>query len=196
MIWMNEGNNVLWTHDVNKIQSGDFCFLLSCGQIISNKLLSRNKHNLVVHESDLPHGKGWSPLSWQILEGKNEIPIVLFEATSSVDSGNIYIKEIMSFNGTELVDELRQVQATHTISMCLKFIRDYPSILSSAHPQSGEATYYRKRTAKDSRIDPKVSIIDQFNLLRIVDNERYPAFFEYLGEKYVLHIEKVKRNEI
>ena len=34
-----------------------------------------------------------------------------------------------------------------------------------------------KRTPADSEIDPGKSILEQFNLLRIVDSERYPAFF-------------------
>ena len=34
------------------------------------------------------------------------------------------------------------------------------------------------------------SIKDQFNLLRIVDDERYPAFFEIDGSKYFIKIYK------
>jgi len=38
-------------------------------------------------------------LTWQILEGKNEIPITLSEPEESVDGGKIYIQDIMHFNG-------------------------------------------------------------------------------------------------
>ena len=41
----------------------------------------------------------------------------------------------------------------------------------------------------DSRLDPDDTIAQQFNLLRVVDNERYPAFFELLGRRYILKIE-------
>ena len=34
-----------------------------------------NKNNIVVHASDLPKGRGFSPMSWQILEGKNKIKL-------------------------------------------------------------------------------------------------------------------------
>jgi len=50
----------------------------------------------------------------------------------------------------------------------------------------------RKRVPDDSRIDPNESIAKQFNLLRLADAKRYPAFFEYLGVKYVIKIEKEK----
>ena len=180
-----------WTHNVNNIKKGDFVFYLSCGQIVKREILDLNKHNLVVHESDLPEGKGWSPLSWQILEGRNEIPICLFEAAEKVDSGQIYIKKKMIFNGDELVNELRDKQAEYSISMCKEFIENYPDIIKKAQPQSGKETFYPKRTPADSMLDANKSLTEQFNLLRIVDNENYPAYFIYNGNKYILKIEKV-----
>lgn len=69
--------------------------------------LSHNAHNLVVHSSALPHGRGWSPITWQILEGKNEIPTTLIEAGETVDSGCIYARHQMQFKGNELLDEIR-----------------------------------------------------------------------------------------
>ena len=35
------------------------------------------------------------------------------------------------------------------------------------------------------------TIKEQFNLLRIVDNNYYPAFFEYNGYRYKIQINKV-----
>ena len=36
-------------------------------------LLNRNRYNFVVHESDLPKGRGFAPVSWTILEDGKEI---------------------------------------------------------------------------------------------------------------------------
>ncbi|MGA1545300.1 MAG: formyltransferase family protein [Saprospiraceae bacterium] len=179
-------------HDVELIAEGDIVFYLSCSQIVSTQILSKNKHNLVVHESSLPAGRGWSPLTWQIVEGKNEIPIVLFEATEKVDSGKIYLKDLLKFKGTELVNELREQQARKSIELCCLFVHNYPEIIARGKEQKGGASYYRRRTPKDSEIDPSKSIQDQFNLLRIVDNERYPAFFDIKGERYYIKISKSK----
>ena len=184
------GHTVVWRHNVSQIKNGDVAFYLSCGQIVPANILSRNKHNLVVHESALPHGKGWSPLTWQILEGKYEIPITLFEAEEFVDSGNIYIQDVMHFNGTELVKELRQKQAEYSIKICVSFVEDYPGIVSRGTGQSGELSYYKKRGPDDTKLDPDKTIREQFNLLRVVDNERYPAYFELNGMRYRLKIEK------
>ena len=67
--WSKEGHRISWVHQPEEIPRGDFCFLLGCGKIVGRETLGRNHHNLVVHESPLPKGKGWSPLTWQILEG-------------------------------------------------------------------------------------------------------------------------------
>lgn len=189
-----DGHTVSIVHKVAEIPQGDFVFFLGCGQIVPLSILKRNKHNLVVHESDLPKGKGWSPLTWQILEGKNEIPVCLFEAAESVDSGKIYLKETMKFSGAELVDDLRKTQAETSIRLCLQFVREYPSILEKGVEQRGASTFYRRRTREDSRLDPGKTIKEQFNLLRTVDNERYPAFFEINGRKYFLKIERSGEN--
>ena len=39
-------------------------------------------------------------------------------------------------------------------------------------------------------IDLNKNLKSQFNLLRICDNEKYPAFFNYKNKKYILKIFK------
>jgi len=168
------------------IPHGDLAFFLSCEQIIGRELLERNTHNLVIHESDLPKGKGWSPLTWQIIEGQNHIPITLFEAEESVDSGDIYLQQVMKFQGHELLEELHQKQGAYTIALVLDFIAKYPNITKRA--QQGTETFYPRRTPQDSELDPSCSLHDLFPLLRTVDNERYPAYFYKNNRKYVLKI--------
>jgi methionyl-tRNA formyltransferase len=187
----NMGHDVTLLHDVKRVADGDIAFFLSCTQIVSKEIRDRNQHNLVVHESDLPKGRGWSPLTWQILEGKNEIPITLFEAEETVDSGRLYLQKIMYFAGDELIEDLRKTQADTTIELCVEFVRDYAQVVANATEQTGKPTYYDRRSPKNSRLDPNKSIADQFNLLRTVDNEVYPAFFELNGTKYTLKITKM-----
>lgn len=171
-----------------QIRQGDVLFLLSCEKILPARLLSLHAHNIVVHESALPAGRGWAPLTWQILEGKNSIPVTLLEAVEPVDSGVIHLQDTIEFTGTELCPELRDAQGRATLSLCQRFIAEYPP--QNPRPQQGDPTFYPKRGPKDSRLDPGKSIADQFDLLRVCDNERYPAWFEFRGQKYILRIEK------
>ncbi|WP_312123811.1 MULTISPECIES: formyltransferase family protein [Lysinibacillus] len=172
------------------IREGDFLFILGYTKIIGVNYLLKNKHNLVVHASALPKGKGWSPLTWQILEGENEIPITLFEASKEVDAGMIYFQDIMKFNGTELVEELRNVLGKYTMNLCQSFIDTYPQCVQNGKMPVGEGTFYSRRTPKDSQLNIHETIKNQFNLLRVVDNEKYPAFFVYKENKYKIEISK------
>ena len=52
----------------------------------------------------------------------------------------------------------------------------------------GKGTYYKRRLPEDSEIDIEKSIKKNFNLLRVVDNEKYPAFFYYKGKKFIIKI--------
>ncbi|WP_202804380.1 UDP-2,4-diacetamido-2,4,6-trideoxy-beta-L-altropyranose hydrolase [Baaleninema simplex] len=193
--WLHDGHRVLWTHEVEELRPGDLCFYLSCGQIVSSEVLARFHNNLVVHESDLPNGKGWSPLTWQILEGKNRIPVTLFEAVDRVDSGDIYLQEWLEFEGHELIDELRQTQAEATLRLCREFVNRYPAVLQSAKPQVGKESFYPRRRPKDSKLDVNRSLAEQFDLLRVVDNEKYPAFFELYDRQYSLKVKLLENNK-
>ena len=138
--------------------------------------LARHRYNLVVHESALPQGQGWSPLTWQILEGASSNPITLFEAAAELDAGPIYLQKQIRLRGHELVDEWRALQASATFELCLDWFDRHQEVVLAANPQYGEASYYPRRRTADSQLDPDLSLAEQFNLLRVVDNERYGAF--------------------
>lgn len=163
-------------------------FILSYHKLIDEKFLKKHDYNIVIHESDLPSGKGWAPLFWQILEGKHEVAFSMFEAGDGVDCGDIYMQRKLILTGCELNKELRSKQALLIMKMCEEFVNEYPKYLVP-NAQEGEETFYPKRCAADSELDVTKSIEEQFNLLRISNNEDYPAFFFMNGKKYILKIE-------
>ncbi len=170
----------------SEINNGWLLFILGCTQILDEVTLNKNRYNLVVHESALPQGKGFAPMSWQILAGESKIPISLISAGKKVDSGDIWLTDFIQLTGTELHQEWRDLQGKKTVELCLKFIEQYGQLQSKK--QIGEESYYPQRKPKDSKLDIDKSLKEQFNLLRLVDNEHYPAFFEYQGKKYTLAI--------
>jgi methionyl-tRNA formyltransferase len=189
------GADLLFDHmQITEEKGYDILFLLSYHKIVPASILKKNRRNIVVHASKLPEGKGWAPMFWQILEGKNEIPFTMFEAGEGVDNGDIYMVKTLKLDGSELHDELRDKQAKITIEMCREFIERYDD-LKDPVPQEGCESFYPKRSPKDSRLDIDKSIREQFSLLRIVDNEEYPAYFDYHGHRYILRIEKEEKNE-
>jgi methionyl-tRNA formyltransferase len=194
MPYVNILKKELVSHEISHVKrkseiiGGDIMFILSCESILKSHFLSLHKNNIVVHPSKVPHGKGWSPLAWQILEGKNKIPVSLFEAVEKVDAGDVYLVDYIELFGHELNDEIKHQQGLTTIRMILKYLDEYNNLIGT--PQSGEETFYKKRDINSNEIDIFKSISEQFNLLRIVDNERYPAFFIKDNKKYFLKIYK------
>ena len=174
--------------DWRELGGGDFLFLVSCHQIISKAVRDTFRHALVLHASALPKGRGMSPHVWQILEGADRITLTLLNAEDALDSGAIWHQVELRFDGTELHDEINRVLFDAEIKL-MDWALDH---CDRTRPiaQIGEPTYYRRRTPTDSRIDPTRPLTESFDLLRIADPDRYPAHFEYRGQKYVIRIEK------
>lgn len=188
--WLAEGHSVSWSHDASTLPGGDLCFYLSYGRIVDAKTRSRYNNNLVVHASDLPKGRGWSPASWLILEGAERLPVTLLEAVDAVDAGPIYLQKWIPLHGSELIDDWRGGLADATIDLARSFVSRHPEILHEAREQTGESSSYPRRRARDSELDSAKTLAEQFNHLRIVDNEEYPAFFRYKDEEFILKISR------
>jgi len=193
--WIQErltmGHAIAWAHDATLLTKSHFCFYFSYSRIVDLSVRSRHHHNVVVHESALPAGRGWSPLTWQVLDGERDITVTLFEAVDAVDAGTIYLQTTISLLGDELVDELREKQAQATFALCHQFLADYPAVVQHGREQHGTPSYYQRRKPIDSQLDLNISLKDQFNLMRVCDNARYPAWFEFAGKRYSLQINRL-----
>jgi methionyl-tRNA formyltransferase len=185
------GDKAIVAREHDTIPNGDAAFYLGCIKITPQIVLARNRRNLVVHASDLPRGRGFSPLTWLVIEGSNTIPVCLLEAIAEVDAGPVIYRDKLEFGGHELIDEMRNLLGNKSVELCLRFLSEPEP--PSGTPQCGEPTYYGRKRPADSRLDPDRSIASQFDLLRVVDNTNYPAFFYYRGHRYTLKIEKMDK---
>jgi methionyl-tRNA formyltransferase len=188
--WRREGHRVRWVHHPREVRRGDVAIVYGSTRILAPEVLKRNRNTVVVHESALPAGRGWSPLAWQILKGKKRIPLTLFEAVERVDAGPVYLRGTVALRGQELADEIHAKVARGAVQLFRTFIRRYPAIVAAGKPQKGRTSFFPRRTTESSRLDPRKSLVRQFNLLRVVDNQRYPAFFYWRGARYRLTIHK------
>jgi len=188
---INSKNHTVYLINSSKdVLSGDILFLISCSEIISKDIRNNFSKTLVIHESDLPQGRGWSPLVWQILEGSNVIPITLLEAEDKVDSGDIWNKSFVQLEDHETFSEINNKIFPEKLKLMDFAIQTFSSITPTAQ-SSENITYYQKRTPSDSKLDTIKSISEQFDLLRIADDVRYPCYFKFRGHKYKIVIEKI-----
>lgn len=185
------GDDAVLCRNHAQIKHGAVAFYLGCIYITPPDVLARNSRNLVVHASDLPRGRGFSPLTWMVLEERNDIPVCLIEAVEAVDAGPVLGRASIDLEGHELIDEIRTALGAATLQLCHEFLDS--DIPPDGVPQEGVPTTYARRRPADSRLDPERSIEAQFNLLRVVDNERYPAFFDHRGHRYQIVVRKMGR---
>ena len=66
----------------------------------------------------------------------------------------------------------------------------FNSVKPKQQDMSLSPSYYSKRTPSDSELDPKKSIADQFDLIRVCDPDRFPAYFQLRGSEYKIRLER------
>lgn len=172
--------------DYNKIQKQNIVMILSYTKVLPIEFLNKNQLNIVIHSSKLPKDKGFAPLSYQILRGKNKIYNTMFKVSEKVDGGPIIMRNSFNVNRTDLYPELREKQAISIIKLIRILLDLYPKL--KYRNQKGRGSFNKKRTNLSSKLNIYKSIKSQFNLLRICDNEKFPAFFYINNQKYILKI--------
>jgi len=176
---------------VRELEGGDLLFLISCGEIVPSEARDKFRKALVIHASPLPEGRGWNPHIWQILAGREHIPVTLLEAADRIDSGDIWHQLVCDIPRDALWDEINARIFDVEVELMNFAVENFATCVPRKQDNSVPATYYAKRSPDDSRIDPARSIVSQFDLIRTCDPNRFPAFFQYLGHTYKLRIEKV-----
>ncbi len=172
------------------LKGGDFLFLISCNEIIKENITNLYNHTLVIHASDLPDGRGWSPLSWQILEGKEKIKLSLIEANQKVDSGRIWLQKEMTISNDMIFEEINKILFESEIYLINQALENSHNIEPYQQDIRDGLKTYKKRKPEDSELDINKDIKSQFDLMRIADPNRYPAFFIIHGRKYKIKLEQ------
>lgn len=170
----------------------DYIFFPHWSWIIPKEIFE--KFNCIVfHMTDLPFGRGGSPLQNLIERGIKETKISAIEVTEVLDGGNIYLKRDLNLNGT--ADEIF-VRASNII-----FFDMIPNIVKSEIipvAQVGDIISFKRRSPSDSNINISIENIEAlYNHIRMLDGEGYPkAFLEYGKFKLELSRASFKGNSI
>ncbi len=185
-----DGHQVELVERATQLSGGDILLLISCAEKITAAVRARYQRNLVIHASDLPQGRGWSPHIWAVLEGKEQLTVTLLDAAEGIDEGAIYKQLRLPVTKDALWDEINA--ALFSMELALMDWAVAHAIETNPQPQAEhQATYYPKRTPLDSELDADKSIAAQWDLIRVCDPNRYPAWFSLHGYRYKVIVEKV-----
>ena len=174
----------------DELSSGDLLFLISCNEKISPSYLKKFRYAMVLHASALPIGRGWSPHIWQIINGETEITLSLIEAQEEIDTGDIFNQLTFFVPRDYLYNEINHLLFLKEIDLMRFAIDKFDQMEGKPQRLDVKPTYFKKRKQSDSEIDPHKTLEEQFNLIRVCDPDRYPAFFYHQGSKFKLILEK------
>lgn len=138
---------------------------------IIDKSIYKKYNCIVFHMTDLPFGRGGSPLQNLIVRGVENTKISALKVSEGIDTGDIYLKKNLNLNGT--AEEIF-MRATNVIFEMIKTIID-----ENIQPQKqiGEVTLFKRRTPSDSNIASLIKIEDVYDHIRMLDAEGYPKAF-------------------
>ena len=135
---------------------------------------------VVFHMTDLPFGRGGSPLQNLIARGINETKISAIAVTEGIDAGPVYLKEPLSLYGSAEEVYMRAAKIIFT-KMIPQIVKDCPQPV----PQTGDVTFFTRRTPVMSELLPDMTLEQIFDYIRMLDADGYPRAFIRLGSKIV-----------
>lgn len=130
---------------------------------------------VVFHMTDLPFGRGGSPLQNLVVRGHQDTVITALRCVEALDAGPVYLKRPLSLLGS--AEEIF-IRADSVIEqMILDIQRDEPSPV----PQSGEPVVFRRRRPEDGDLSAVEGLDQWYDWIRMLDAEGYPSAFLDVG---------------
>lgn len=140
------------------------------------------------HMTDLPYGRGGSPLQNLILRGHCETVMTALKMTSDLDAGPIYQKRPLSLEGS--AQTIFERAAELVIDMMIDIVRTTPWPV----PQKGLITEFHRRIPSQSQLPQEEPLAKIFDFIRMLDAETYPHAFIEWGD-FRLEFSKAKMAE-
>lgn len=126
---------------------------------------------IVFHMTDLPYGRGGSPLQNLIIRGHKETKISAIKVEAGIDTGAIYLKKNLTLEGTA---KKILLSATCIIGEMITEIIQNDLI---PIPQTGEVVEFKRRKPEDGNIIHLNDINLIYDYIRMLDCEGYPSAF-------------------
>ncbi|MDA3789331.1 MAG: hypothetical protein PF503_12690 [Desulfobacula sp.] len=139
-------------------------------------LIPENIHQtfncIVFHMTDLPYGRGGSPLQNLIVRGYKRTKISALKVIQDLDAGPVYIKKNLGLGGT--CEEILKRSSDIIFKDMIPFIME-----NNPQPESqkGEVVLFERRKPEDGNIENLKKIETIYDYIRMLDGEGYPRAF-------------------
>jgi len=155
-----------------------YIFFLHWSWLVPTEIID-NYECVCFHMTDVPYGRGGSPLQNLIVRGHRETQLTALKMVHDFDAGPVYLKKSLSLEGG--AEEI-YIRATYLSAKMIKQI-----IEKQPHPvqQIGEVTIFKRRKPVASEIPTLNSLPGLHDFIRMLDADGYPkAFLYHNGFKY------------
>ena len=133
------------------------------------------------HMTDVPYGRGGSPLQNLILSGHHDTVISALRMVEELDAGPVYAKAPLSLHGR--AQDIYERAAVVTARLIENIVNKEPL----PKPQSGEVTVFKRRFPAESRLPEGLGPAEIYDHIRMLDADGYPrAFIESGGYRFEL----------
>lgn len=180
--YLSDEHNFFWAHTpdelsglITKEQSVRYIFFLHWNWLVPQSIWE-NYECVCFHMTDVPYGRGGSPLQNLIERGHSETKLTALRMTEEMDAGPIYIKLPLSLDGKAENIYLRAGDLSFEIIQWMISNQPTPS------PQQGEPVIFKRRRPEQSSLPVTGSITELYNHIRMLDAPTYPLAFIEHGE--------------
>jgi len=152
----------------------DYLFFPHWSHIIPSEIYD-NFECVIFHMTDLPFGRGGSPLQNLISREIYETKISAIKCIKEIDAGPIYLKKDFSLDGSAEEIYYRASKVVEEMIVEIATGKIVPS------PQAGKVTYFQRRKPEESNIENLDSIEKLYDYIRMLDADGYPKAFLETG---------------
>ena len=169
-----------FTRNKLEIINPDMIFLPHWSFIIKEDIYNKFKC-VVFHMTDLPFGRGGSPLQNLLVRGIYNTKISAISVDGGLDTGDIYIKEPVDISTGSAEDIYRRISE-------IIFSKMIPRLISEEIipvKQNGEIISFKRRKPEQSEIPSGLCDREIYDYIRMLDAEGYPKAFIKQNDKKI-----------
>lgn len=126
--------------------------------------------------TDLPYGRGGSPLQNLIIRGHRTTKLTALRMVDELDAGPVYTKEDLSLGGS--AEEIYRRAADLVADFIARMIREPLTPV----PRQGKSVVFRRRKPAESRLPEAASLSELHDFIRMLDAEGFPKAFLEVGD--------------
>jgi len=126
---------------------------------------------VIFHMTDLPYGRGGSPLQNLIKRGHDETMLTALRCVEALDAGPIYQKRPLSLLGT--AEAIFGRAADLMEEMIVEIVERRPEPI----PQEGQVVTFKRLKPDDGELSTASSLEEAYDMIRMLEADGYPRAF-------------------